>query len=335
MHPLQRFRNRYQENRRVFGGILGGLAGAAMAVFRILFEPRLWSGRAPLAVWILIGLGLALGLLLFTYGFSIWRQKRLIENIPTSKVRSLAMGLVEVCGQAQPKVLLPSPITATQCLYYRFLIERYERRGRSSQWVVVSQGASTNFFYVDDGTGRILVDPVEAEINLNKDYSYTGHDSLGAATSFFKNSGLFGQRMRYSEWYILPGDQIYVMGTVTKWKDAYQDRKFALAEKIKELKADGERLKQFDLDQDGRIDAQEWELARQRIEQEILRQELDNPRDEHDDYVIARDPLQGVMIISDRSEKELVRGKAIQAWATIVLGAALFLAGVWMLASKI
>jgi hypothetical protein len=42
--------------------------------------------------------GLLLGLYVFYRGFHHFRRKRLIENTPTSKVRSIAMGLVEIFG---------------------------------------------------------------------------------------------------------------------------------------------------------------------------------------------------------------------------------------------
>lgn len=336
MHPLKRLILLYRNNRKAASTVTAAAGGGLYFLARFLLESDLWRrGFDSPAAWVLIVIGLGAGLALFTYGFSVWREKRTIENIPTSKVRSLAMGLVEVSGWAQPKALLKSPITATDCVYYKFLVERRERRGRSDQWVVVSQGASTNYFYVDDGTGRILVDPVEADIHLSQDYRYSDAVSAGNTLGQLFNVGTFSQRMRYTEWYILPGDEVYVMGTVTRWKNELQDRQFALAERLKELKADRERMMQFDRDGDGVIDADEWEAARQHAEQDILRQELDNPRDETDDLVIARDPLQRTMMISDRSEKDLVKSKAAAAWLLLIFGAVLVVGSACLLVSKL
>lgn len=336
MHPLKRLIRLYRENRKAASTVTAAAGGGLYFLARFLFESDLWRrGFDSPAAWILIVIGLGAGLAMFTYGFSVWREKRTIENIPTSKVRSLAMGLVEVSGRAQPKALLKSPITATDCVYYKFLVERRERRGKSDQWVTVSQGASTNYFYVDDGTGRILVDPVEADIHLSQDYRYSDAVSAGNTLGLLFNVGTFSQRMRYTEWYIIPGDLVYVMGTVTRWRNDQQERQFALAERLKELKADRERMKEFDRDGDGVIDADEWEAARQRAEQDILRQELDNPRDETDDLVVARDPMNHLMIISDQSEKQLVRGRATTAWLLLVLGAALSLGSLCLLVRKI
>jgi single-stranded DNA-binding protein len=335
MHPLQRLIRLYRENRKAASTVTAAAGGGLYFLARFFLESDLWRrGFGSPVVWVFIVIGLGVGLAMFTYGFTVWREKRTIENIPTSKVRSLAMGLVEVSGQAQPKALLKSPITATDCVYYKFLVERRERRGKNDTWVAVSQGASTNYFYVDDGTGRILVDPVEADIHLAQDYRYTDAASAGNTLGLMFNVGSFGQRMRYTEWYIVPGDQVYVMGTITRWRNDQQERQFALAERLKELKADRDRLMQFDRDGDGKIDADEWEAARQQAEQDILRQELDNPRDESEDLVIARDPLNHLMIISDKSEKDLVKSKAATAWLLLIFGAALAVASLCFLVGR-
>jgi hypothetical protein len=60
--------------------------------------PLLLSGHSDPAVWAVIAV--AAGVYLFYRGFRKLQRKRLILNIPTSKVRSASMGLVEVNGHA-------------------------------------------------------------------------------------------------------------------------------------------------------------------------------------------------------------------------------------------
>ena len=62
--------------------------------------------------------GLGLGLVSFWKGFQTLQKRRLIQNTPTSKVRSLAMGLCEVYGQALPykENILKSPFSGADCL---------------------------------------------------------------------------------------------------------------------------------------------------------------------------------------------------------------------------
>ena len=63
-------------------------------------------------------IGFFAGLFLFWKGFSWLKQKRLIENIPTSKIRSIAMGLVEIYGEVVPtqEKILKSPFTNKDCV---------------------------------------------------------------------------------------------------------------------------------------------------------------------------------------------------------------------------
>ncbi len=60
-----------------------------------------------------------IAILALWYGFYLLRMKRSIENTPTSKIRSVAMGMVEVKGKAIRKHALVSPMTQTSCVFYR------------------------------------------------------------------------------------------------------------------------------------------------------------------------------------------------------------------------
>lgn len=63
--------------------------------------------------------GIALGIYGFVNGFKIRSKKRLIANIPTSKVRSIAVGLVEISGKAKPnRDLLESSFTRKPCVFF-------------------------------------------------------------------------------------------------------------------------------------------------------------------------------------------------------------------------
>lgn len=44
------------------------------------------------------GIGFVGGIWWFFQGFQLFRKKQLIDNIPTSTVRGMAMGLVELSG---------------------------------------------------------------------------------------------------------------------------------------------------------------------------------------------------------------------------------------------
>ena len=111
--------------------------------------------------------------MVFFWGFTRLRRKRLIENIPTSTVRGMAMGLVELIGKARRLKTLRGPLSGFDCVAYRYLVERYEQRGKSGSWVTIAQGDSFYCpFWIDDGTGKVLVAPQAAELILKVSYEF-------------------------------------------------------------------------------------------------------------------------------------------------------------------
>jgi hypothetical protein len=237
----------------------------------------------------------AVGLCLFGFGFKELRKKRLIEDTPTSRVRSAAMGFCELAGLARAKTLLTSPLSGTGCVCYRYKTEE-EKRGSKGRryWATIKEGCSTEYFYLEDATGKMLVDPMNAELLLIQDYQ-----------KITDTGGVFSRRYRYTEWYLCPGDYVYVLGTVKKFKDAALQRREALTERLRKLKADKERLMAFDTDKDGQISPEEWDAARQKMEEEMLAEDLQRPLDDTDDLVITGGTGEKTFLIADRDERDI------------------------------
>jgi hypothetical protein len=234
------------------------------------------------------------GIFLLDFGFKELHKKWLIQQTPTSKIRAVAMGISEICGLAKQKFPLKSPITFTDCVYYKFLIEK-EGKGSKGQhtWSKINEGRSTNYFYVEDSTGKILVDPLDCEPILSRDYRSIGTDLTGT--------------YRYTEWYLKPDDYVYILGNVRKFMENVDQHKQKLIEALQKLKQDKERLKQFDKDGDGQISETEWDEARNKVEQELIEKELKEPVNTDDDIVIAKGDLEKTFIIADRGEREVAR----------------------------
>lgn len=253
--------------------------------------------------------GICIGLGVFAFGFRILRKKWLIDNTPTSKVRSVAMGMAEVKGKAAQRGMLKSRLCMTECAFFKFLIERQvkDSKGRT-HWEVVEQGASSNYFYVEDETGKLLVDPLDVEDIMDPDYCVT--DTKG------------GKVMRYTEWYIQPGDNIYIFGTVRKFNDNINDRKERLAQKLRELKANKGKLMQFDADKDGQISVEEWDKAVKAAEEELLKEELSPKGSPEDDIVIAKGDMEKTFIISDKSENDISKRLLLLSAAFVIIGIA-------------
>ncbi|MBI5389437.1 hypothetical protein HZB01_03595 [Candidatus Woesearchaeota archaeon] len=179
-------------------------------------------------VFIYSAVGFFTGLYLFYKGFTWLQQKKMIENTPTSKVRSIAMGRVEVYGAAVPDKgkVLQSPLSRKNCVYYRCIIEEYRHAGKSSRWVTLKDENDGIPFFLQDETGKVLVDPIGADIEIPKDAQYNssfGRDPPKEVQFFLKTQniafeGLFGanKQMRFTEYYIAPQDKLYIMGTAMK-----------------------------------------------------------------------------------------------------------------------
>lgn len=250
----------------------------------------------------------AAGAVLFALGFMKLREKWLIDNTPTSKIRSVAMGLCEVKGRAVKKFELLSRLTFAPCVYFKFLIEKEVRNSKGgTYWQAVDRGESTNYFYVEDETGRLLVDPLGAETVMEPDYRVTELRGNG--------------KYRYTEWYISPGDATYVLGTVRKFNDNIADRKEKLAARLRELKQDKQKMAQFDLDKDGAISPEEWDKAVEQVNGELLREEMAAPAG--DDIVIAKSDAERVFLLSDESETRISRGLLFTSAAFVIIGVVL------------
>jgi hypothetical protein len=161
--------------------------------------------------------GIFIGSGFFIGGFHILKQKRLIENLPTSKIRSIAMGLVEIYGVVVPKNLLKTPFTKKDAVYYKYKVEEYRSQGRNSKWVTVDRGETRSHFYLKDKTGSVLIDPTGAQIDIPYDYSFKSSSKKQPPEVIrFLNTRKkrwFGNPRRYTEYFIAPNDKLYILGT--------------------------------------------------------------------------------------------------------------------------
>jgi len=173
------------------------------------------------SIFLFIGIGL------YIIAFYFLKIKHLIQNTPTSKIRSVAMGFAEVCGKVIPyeNGIMISPFSNQKCVYYQYIIQEYRSSGKSSSWVTVKHGKEKRLFYLEDETGRILVDPNKASIDISKKNEYNsglGKDPPYNVIRFLERENirfegiLFGinKKMRFIEYIIKPNDTLYVMGTV-------------------------------------------------------------------------------------------------------------------------
>jgi hypothetical protein len=111
-------------------------------------------------------LGTGAGVFLFFRGFRKFREYKIVEDTPRMPIRSVPMGLVHVRGKAQSDTLISSPITHTPCCFYQVRIEHWKSDGHGGSWERYHTDNNGSKFYLQDDTGKILVDSYSAEYDL-------------------------------------------------------------------------------------------------------------------------------------------------------------------------
>jgi len=171
-------------------------------------------------------------------GFELRRQRQLIRDTPTEEVESVSMGPSELAGTARPHDgTLTAPFSEVPCLLARWRVEEYRDDGDDDggSWRTIASGLESVPFVLDDGTGRLLVEPhddvefaVSEEPRLDVDVDETPPDRVAA---FLAEQDVpvepqdwellegvdFGTEegdRRYYQELLQPGEHVYVFGTV-------------------------------------------------------------------------------------------------------------------------
>lgn len=201
----------------------------------------------------------------FYFSFVYLKRARLIEDTPTSKIRSAAQGYVELTGKA--KMLdgdtLYAPLSKRPCAWYKFSVQRLEDKHRRT----VDSGCSDTLFLLQGDTDQCVIDPNGAVVTpAIKEvwYTRTYPSRVGPHNHGFLSR--LGARYRLLEERLQVGEPLYAIGmfrTVGGANDAFSARE-DMTSLLKQWKQDkATLLRQFDKNNDGEIDLQEWETARQ------------------------------------------------------------------------
>ncbi len=111
-------------------------------------------------------LGLIAGLWFFFKGFRVMREYKVLQDTPRMPIRSVPMGFVHIRGKAEGSQLITSPLSQTQCCFYRVDIDQWKSQGKSHNWARVCSDFNGYQFHVADDTGKILIDAHAAEYDL-------------------------------------------------------------------------------------------------------------------------------------------------------------------------
>lgn len=231
-----------------------------------------------------------------------YRRARSIGDTPTSKIASAAQGYVELIGRGHhhPGGPILSRCTSLPCIWYRFIIEK---KTGGNKWQRVNSGRSEQSFILDDGSGRCVVDPEQAEVIAKRKERWIKDD------------------YRYTEWLLLPQARIYTLGqfSTVGGSNSNLDERRDVSALLASWKEDKEELlERFDLDGDGEINEQEWMLARQQARRDI-RKEHQHVRLQSGTNVMHKPRDGRLFLISDLDPSRLARRYRMWTWLHLAI----------------
>jgi hypothetical protein len=175
----------------------------------------------PLFFWCAVGL--CGGIYLFIRGFRLLQRRRLILDTPASKIRSASMGMVELNGLAAGPYTMVAPITARPCYCYRTFAWEWKQCGKNKQWVKVAAECMHVPFFLDDNTGKVLVDPRGADLDLHRDFQQefcdgfftTKEEAPPNVRGFLSRHGVStNNKIKVEEFCIKPKNALFLLGTL-------------------------------------------------------------------------------------------------------------------------
>lgn len=243
----------------------------------------------------------AISLISFYAWLSSLYRLRTLRNTPTSKIASAAQGYVELIGSGQPFGAPPlfSNLRRLPCLWCRYKIEEREKNG----WRTIESGETDDSFILRDDTGECVVDPESAEI-ITQDYDQWQMEGR-----------------RYTEWKLIKGDTLYVIGRFRTQGGSNQE--FDTRAEVSALLTEWKKnmptlLAPFDLNKDGELSMEEWELVRQAAKLEVGKMRMD-VQAQPGTNIISRSPDGQLFLISNLSQDRLSRRYLLWAWGHVII----------------
>lgn len=196
---------------------------------------------APL-VSVAIALGFVLiGAGLVAYGgLKLRPALRILRNDPVA-VRDLehTSGPVEVAGTARrEESAVIAPFSGREALACRYTVEEYRQAGKHSHWETIDEGSGGVPFVVDDGTGRVPVDPGGADLRFTAHEVRVdaGEEPPASIGEYVAESDAVdpnddtldlkilelnvGNDQRFTEYRLDPGETVHVYGSVGRPEQA-------------------------------------------------------------------------------------------------------------------
>lgn len=140
----------------------------------------------------------------------------------TTNTGMVAPGFVEISGEARAMDdSETAPLSGRDALWYHVEVSERQQLGLRTVRRTIDEGTGGTPFYVDDGTGEVLVDPAGSDVRVGRDRRLIvtvdeDEEPPAPVASFLaERYGLEpgDPRRTYTEWVLEPGTEVYVQGT--------------------------------------------------------------------------------------------------------------------------
>jgi len=278
---------------------------------------------------------LLFGVLLFFVGFWKYRQYRILADTPQVPIRSVPMGLVHVAGTSTGGQPLTSPLTQVPCYYYEVKVEKKVKKDDQETWEETHKERAEVPFHLVDQTGRILVNPQNAEYNLPR--AFWGELRPPALLSFGKAPRSVDPSLGVAP----PTDEhlrAYLNGQFSQARTALQSSNIPGAKVMEKGLAIAEKMQQLGVSIGAGGISMDFGNHTYRFTETCLLAgrptnvlgtctENPNPDDEGDRNLIKKGENEKTYLITTKSEKQLEGSLRLQAIMLILFGAGLIVGG--------
>ncbi len=300
------------------------------------------------------GFGIGLGIYWFIAGFRELKNTRIIQNIPTCKIATGAVGTnVEIQGEIlrNENKTLKAPITGRDCVFYSVEIQKLVKTKNSSHWVTVDQFFSDEGFVLDDGSGANAMVYVKGATIKRKGKVKTFQarssnmselpphlygalqEKAGQLKSFSlkETSWIFSKQYRFLEWSFPPEQSIYVLGFAHSGLRVHKKKKLKMKtfmEAKNQVQSSEELQERFDSNHDGFLDPDELEFGARILGEQL---QLDAGGTQVQEVMtqtkmIFKKQSSSPFIISNMEEKDLVKKMSFAATLKVWGGPAVSIA---------
>lgn len=280
-----------------------------------------------------------LGVALFFRGVFTLFRTRLIENMPTSKVRSAAIGYAEFKGMATGPAPVVGPVTEKQMIWWTCEVwQKVRNKDGKYSSSLLYRSNSPNPLFLKDDTGRVLIDTFGAELDCPKkklsrfQFWATRFDEAlkrMRADHLVGRFSMFSSEVWIEEKSIPIDAPLYVLGEARR-ADEYQtlakrtDLRRTFRDYIADAKRDPKEIARADENRDGQISQEEWDKF-----VELKRREFENAENSLSDrersellVVTASSENDQPFLITVGNEETILRKMKFGAVLALIVGLA-------------